>query len=322
MDQSTVTLERMRTFVRVAERGNLSAVAREINIGQSSVTRHLHELEDALGVALLSRTTRRVTLTEEGSRYYTNAIQILRLVDQAGDEARNARGASAGTVRVSCTAALGVRYISAMIFAFQDRYPEITVDFSLTDERIDLVREGVDIALRLGPLTDSTMKLRTLGVSRRVLVGSPDYLARHGRPAKPENLVMLDGVRMSNIAGHDALSLRGPDGETHIVPFGGRLRVDHGLAAREAYFAGRGIGPAHLWLVDDLLSDGRLEIILPDYAPPSVPLNILIVPERADIRRVRLLVEFLADGVASIPGVERSAQMVREILKQAAPDAP
>ncbi|CAO3425002.1 LysR family transcriptional regulator [Azospirillum doebereinerae] len=305
MEQSNVTLERMRTFVRVAERGNLSAVARELGIGQSSVTRHIHELEEALGVALFSRTTRRVTLTEEGSRYHAKALQILRLVEQAGDEARMGGGASAGTVRVSCTAALGVRHISRLIFLFQDRHPGITIDLSLTDERIDLVRDGVDIAIRLGPLTDSSLKLRTLGLSRRILVGSPAYLARHARPTKPDDLVGLEGIRMSNIAGSDALTLEAPDGETHVVPFGGRLRTDHGLAAREAYLAGRGIGPAHIWLVDDLLADGRLETILPNLAPPSVPLNMLIVPERAGIARVRLLVEFLVEEIMRVPGIGR-----------------
>lgn len=306
MDRSDITLERMRTFVRVAERGNFSAVAREMNIGQSSVTRHLHELEEALGVVLLSRTTRRVTLTEEGSLYYANAVQILRLVEQASDEVRSARGAAAGTVRISCTAALGVRHISRLIFAFQDRYPEIAVDLHLTDERIDLVREGVDVAVRLGPLADSTMRLRTLGLSRRVLVSSPNYLARYGRPTTPEDLANLEGVRMLNVAGSDTLALEGPDGEIRVLPFGGNLRVDHGLAAREAYHAGRGIGPAHLWLVDDLLSEGQLVTILPDYAPSPVPLNMIIAPERASIARVRLLVEFLAGEVLSLPGIERS----------------
>lgn len=142
-------------------------------------------------------------------------------------------------------------------------------------------------------------------MSRRVLVGSPGYFARHGRPTVPGDLAKLDGIRMSNIAGNDALPLEGPDGETHVVPFGGRLRINHGNR-RAAYLAGRGIGPAHLWLVDDLLADGRLEAILPDYAPSPVPLNMLIVPERADIARVRLLVEFLAEEMANIPGVGRS----------------
>lgn len=304
MDKPDVTLERMRSFVRVAERGSLSAVARELGIGQSTVTRHLRELEEAVGVPLLSRTTRRVTMTDEGSRYYADCVQILRLVEQAGDEARGARGAPAGTIRISCTAAFGVLHVSRLIFSFQDRYPEIGVDLSLTDERIDLVREGVDIALRLGPLTDSSMKLRALGRSRRLLVAAPSYLAARGRPAAPQELSGHEGVRMSNVAGSDTLLLQGPDGERHAVPFGGRLRVDHGLAAREALVAGRGIAPTHRWLVDDLLSDGRLEAILPEYEPPSVPLSLLIVPERAGIARVRLLVDFLAERIGAIPGIE------------------
>ncbi|MGO4724324.1 MULTISPECIES: LysR family transcriptional regulator [unclassified Inquilinus] len=305
MDRSDVTLERMRSFIRVAERGSLSAVAREFGVGQSTVTRHLRELEEAVGVPLLSRTTRRVTLTDEGSRYYADCVQILRLVDQAGDEARATRGAAAGTIRISCTAAFGVLHVGRLIFAFQDRHPEIRIDLSLTDEYVDLVREGVDIALRLGPLTDSSMKLRALGRSRRLMVAAPAYLAVRGRPAVPQDLAGHEGIRMTNIAGSDTLALEGPDGERHAVPFGGRFRVDHGLAAREALVAGRGIGPAHRWLVDDLLADGRLEAILPGYEPPPVPLSMLIVPERAGIARVRLLVDFLIDRIGGIPGIEK-----------------
>ncbi|EJL34782.1 transcriptional regulator [Caulobacter sp. AP07] len=305
MDRSDVTLERMRTFVRVAERGSLSAVARELGVGQSTITRHLRELEEAVGAPLLSRTTRRVAMTDEGGRYYADCIQILRLVEQAGDEARGARGAPAGTIRISCTAAFGVLHLSRLIFAFQDAYPDIGIDLNLTDERVDLVREGVDVALRLGPLTDSAMKLRALGQSRRLLVAAPDYLATRGRPAVPEDLAGHEGVRMSNVAGSETLVLRGPGGEHHATPFGGRFRVDHGLAAREALVAGRGVGPAHRWLVDDLLAAGRLETILPDYAPPSVPLNMLIVPERAGVARVRLLVDFLAARIGEVPGIEK-----------------
>lgn len=304
MDKSDITLERMRTFVRVAERGSLSAVARELGLGQSTVTRHLRELEEALGVPLISRTTRRVTMTDEGSRYYANSVQILRLVEQAGDEARGTRGASAGTIRVSCTAALGVLHATRLIFAFQEKYPDIGVDLSLTDERIDLVREGIDIALRLGPLTDSSMKLRALGQSQRLLVAAPDYLAKRGTPVVPRDLSDHEGIRMSNVAGSEILELHGNTGEQHMVPFHGRLRVDHGLAAREALVAGRGIAPAHRWLVDDLFADGRLVTILPDYVLPAVPLSMLIVPERAGIARVRLLVDYLAERIGDIPGLE------------------
>jgi DNA-binding transcriptional LysR family regulator len=110
---------------------------------------------------------------------------------------------------------------------------------------------------------------------------------------------------MTNVAGSDTLTLQGPEGDRHVVPFGGRFRIDHGLAAREAFVAGRGIGPSYRWLVGDLLADGRLEVILPDYALPSVPLNMLIVPERAGIARVRLLVDFLAAEIGRIPGIDR-----------------
>ncbi|WP_029003182.1 LysR family transcriptional regulator [Azorhizobium doebereinerae] len=303
MDRSDITLERMRTFVRVAERGSLSAVARELAIGQSTVTRQLKELEAALGVPLLSRTTRRVTLTDEGRRYHADCVQVLRLVEQAGEEARGTRGAAAGTLRVTSTAALGVRHITPLIFAFQDLYPDIAIDLSLSDERVDLVREGVDIALRLAPLADSSLKLRPLGMSHRLLVAAPAYLAARGRPAAPRDLAGHEGVRMTNVAGSDMLVLEGPDGARHQVPFGGRLKVDHGLAARAALLAGRGFAPAHHWLVDDLLADGRLEVMLPDYALSPAPLSLLMVPERAGIARVRLLADFLSARIGGVPGI-------------------
>ena len=303
MDKSDITLERMRSFVRVAERGSLSAVARELGLGQSSVTRHLNELEDALGIALLSRMTRRVTLTEEGSRYYQNCLAILRLVEQASDEARSTRDAAAGTVRLSCTASLGVLHVTRLIFAFQDRHPGIDIDLSLSDERIDLVRDGVDIAIRLGPLADSALKLRPLGRSRRLFVAAPHYLARHGIPTSPDDLVRHQGIRMTNVAGSAVLAFAGKAGEHYNVPFDGRLRVDHGLAVREALLAGRGIAPTHRWLVDDLLASGQLEPILADYTLPSVPLSMLIVPERAAVARVRLLIDFLATEIAKLPGM-------------------
>jgi DNA-binding transcriptional LysR family regulator len=267
------------------------------------VTRHLRVLETAVGVPLLSRTTRRVTVTDEGSRFHAQCVQILRLVDLASEEARSTRGAPTGTIRISCTAALGVLHVSRLIFAFQDLYPDIAVDLSLSDERIDLVRDGVDIALRLGPLTDSSLKLKPLGQSRRLLVAAPQYLAGSGVPAHPRDLGTHEGIRMSNIAGSDLLILEGR-GERHALPFGGRLQTDHGLAVREALAAGRGIAPAHLWLVEDLLAARRLVRVLPDYAPPPVPLNMLIVPERAGIARVRLLVDFLAERITQIAGIE------------------
>lgn len=304
MDKTDVSLDRMRTFVRVAQRGNLSAAARELGIGQSTVTRHINELEEAVGIPLLGRTTRRVTLTEEGSRYYANCLQILRLVEQASEEARDARHVPVGAGRVSCTAALGVMHVTRMIFAFQDKHPDIRIDLNLTDERVDLARDGVDIALRLGPVLDSAMKLITVGASRRKLVGSPDYLSTYGRPARPSDLAHYDGIVMSNVAGSDQLFLSGPDGARLVVPVSGRLRVDHGLAARAAASASRGIAPAHLWLVQDLLDTGKLETILDEYELDAVPVSLLVVPERAGIARVRLLADFLVKEIRTLPGIK------------------
>lgn len=305
MDRSGVTLERMRSFVRVAERGSLSAVAREQGVGQSTVSRHVADLEAALGVTLLNRTTRRITLTDEGRRYHAEARTILRLVDESTDGARSAGGGLAGTIRISCTAALGVRHVCRMLFPIQDRHPGIVVDLSLSDARIDLVREAVDVAVRLGPLTDSTMQCRTLGRSRRILVASRAYLAERGRPETPDDLVAHASIRMSNLAGGGTLALHGRDGSAVQIPFDGRLRVDHGLAAREALIQGRGIAAAHVWLVDDLLAAGTVEQILPDFTPEPVPLSLLVVPGRTRIKRVRMLVDALAASLATLPGLDR-----------------
>jgi DNA-binding transcriptional LysR family regulator len=293
----------MRSFVRVVERGTLSAVAREQRVGQSTITRHIAELEQALGVTLLNRTTRRLTLTPEGARYHGEARAILRLVDEATDEARGAGGGLAGEVRVSCTAALGVRHVAAALFAFQDRHPGISIDLSLSDDRIDLVREAADVAIRLGPLSDSSMQRKAIGQSRRLLVASRSYLAEHGRPSEPADLQQHQAIRMSNIAGSETLLLNDPHGASISVRVRGRLLVDQGLAAREAIVQGRGIAAAHVWLVDDLLAAGTVEVVLPDFTPEPVPLSILIVPGRTRIMRIRLLVDMLAASLARLPGI-------------------
>ncbi len=303
MNRSDVTLERMRSFVRVAERGSLSAVAREFGLGQSTITRHLRELEDAVGVALLNRTTRSVTLTELGRRYLISSTEILRLVDEANEEMRGDLGASAGIIRVSCSAFFGVMHFCRLIFAFQDKYPDIRVDLVLTDERLDLVRDGVDLAIQIGQLAQSEMKLRPLGKATPILVASGRYLERSGRPARPEDLAVHEVIRKTNIAKSNQLSLTDRAGRTHVATFRDRFRVDHGLAAREAIIAGRGISPVPRWLVDDLLASAELEIVLPNYTLPAVPLSMLIVPERASVARVRLLKDFIAENISSIPGV-------------------
>ena len=299
-----ITLERMRSFVRVADRASLSAVAREQRVGQSTVTRHLAELEQALGVSLLNRTTRRVTLTAEGARYHAEAVHILRLVDEATDGARSAGGDLVGTVRLSCTAALGVRHVAGALFDLQDHHPAVDIDLGLSDERIDLVREAVDVAIRLGPLADSSMQLKSVGYSRRILVASQDYLIRHGHPKTPEDLFQHQAIRMGNIVGSERLLLQEAGEQIRSIPFTGRLTLDHGLAAREALIKGRGVVAAHIWLVDDLLASGAVLEVLPGFTLTSVPLSILFVPARARINRVRLVIDTLTTSLQKLPGVQ------------------
>jgi len=297
----------MRSFVRVADRGSLSAVAREHGVGQATISRHLAELEQALGVSLLTRATRRINLTEEGTRYHAEASTILRLVDEATDEARSARGESVGRVRLSCTAALGVRHVAKGLFAFQDRHPRIVIDLGLSDVRVDLVREAVDVAVRLGPLGDSSMQLKRVGVSRRILVASRAYLADHGHPKDADDLGRHQAIRMSNVAGSDSLTLRSAGTEIRSASFTGRLTVDHGLAAREALVAGRGIAAAHLWLVDDLLASGAVERVLPNFELEPVPVSLLFMPARARTARVRLVIDALAALIGQVPGIDNGA---------------
>jgi len=300
MHNSEVTLDQLRTFARVAESGSFSAVARDFGIGQSTVTRHVRELEDSLGVSVFSRTTRSISLTEEGRRYYARAVEVLRLVERARQEIED--GVS-GRVRISCSAFFGVRQLSRLIFDFQDRYPDISVDFVVSGENVDLIRDGVDLAIVIGPQPDSELRLRPLGETHQILVASPGYLARRGTPRSPEDLASHDVIRRTSVARSRELTLVDDHGTTHVATFAPRLRVDHGLAAREALVAGRGISPVPQWLVDDLLRDGQLHAVLPGYRCPPLPLNLLVVPERADVTRVRLLRDFLAEKIAAVPGV-------------------
>jgi len=303
MEQSAITLERLRTFTRIAERGTLSAVAREFGVGQSTITRHLSELETALGVSLFTRTTRRVRLTEEGTRYYCHCQKILGLVEQASQDMQETSRATGGTIRISCTSAFGILHVSRLIFAFQTLHPAITMELSVTDEQVDLLRDGIDIAIRLAPLADSSLKLRSLGQSRRLLVATPTWIERHGPLRKPKDLAGLEGIRLSRVQGSDKLHLTTPGGQKTTIPFQSRLNVDHGLTAREALLAGRGFGPAHQWLIQDCLKDGRLAVILPEHTLPPIPLSMLILPERAPIARIRLCADFLAAQIAKIPGI-------------------
>jgi DNA-binding transcriptional LysR family regulator len=295
----------MQTFVRLVERGSFSGVARELGTGQATISRRLQELESGLGATLLKRTTRRLSPTDVGAEYYGRAKSILTLFEEAQESVRASQTSARGQVRLTCTSAFGILFVCRMLFAFQNVHSQIRIDLGLSDERVDLIRADVDLAIRLGTLPDSSLLARKLGDLRRVLVASPEYLARHGVPRRPSDLSEHNGIRFAGIAGSEMLALTDSTGRKEDVSIAGNFQADHALAIREAYLAGCGLGPAHYWLVADLIEAKRLQIVLPEYRLTPVPLHLLMVPGRNRLARVRLLVEFIAREMATVPGLTR-----------------
>jgi DNA-binding transcriptional LysR family regulator len=293
----------MRTFVRLVERRSISRVAREIGLGQPTVSRHLKDLEAFIGLRLIQRTTRTLSPTDAGMAYYERAKRILALAEEARESLRDIKTGAEGLIRISCSSAFAIMHVCRIVFAFQQQHPRITVDLGLDERRVNLVEEGIDLAIRLGPLPDSSVVARKLGSARRVLVASPSYLARCGTPATPRDLRSHNGICFAGLRGADELVLVKSPRQRAKVPFSGNFLADHALAIREALLAGHGLGPAHYWLVADLVSSGRLAVILPKWRLTSVPLHLLVAPGRGDILRVRLLIEFLAREIATLPGL-------------------
>ncbi|QRO02115.1 LysR family transcriptional regulator [Archangium violaceum] len=301
----TAELQHLQTFVRVVERGSLSAVARELGVGQSTISRHLSALEASVGTPLLHRTTRHSALTEAGTRYYEEALRILELVDRAGEAARAAVGTAAGRLRVTCSSAFGILHVTRWLLAFQAEHPGVSIDLSLTDERADLVRDGFDLAIRIGTLHDSALVARKLGEARRVVVAAPAYLARHGTPRRPEDLARHNAIRFAGRPDIARLAFAARDGGTVTVRLQGDFEVNHGLAIREALLAGRGLAVAHWWLVADLVERGDLSVVLSHHRLATLPIHLLTVRGARATTRLRLLVDHLVSAAATIPGLER-----------------
>ncbi|WP_240007170.1 LysR family transcriptional regulator [Pseudaquidulcibacter saccharophilus] len=298
-----VTIDKMKTYVRIVERGNLSAVAREFKTGQATISRHLQDIEKALGVSLLSRNTRNLTITNEGMIYYHRCLQILKLLEQANEEVGLKKHANSGKIRFSCSVAIGVAHITEMILKFQEFYPDIEIDINFTDEKINLIEEGVDFSIRIGGIVDSSLKLKPIGKSQRLLVASPEYINKFGLPKTINDLQNHQFASMSNLLNYNILQITNPEGKTHEIGIKGNISIDNGLAARKIIENGRSIGISHIWLIDDLLKQNKLIQILPEYKVSPVEINMLIVPERNNLKRVRALIDFLYSEILKLPGI-------------------
>lgn len=283
-------------FTLVVERGSFAAAAADTGQTASAVSRAISRLEDRLGVRLLERTTRRLSLTAEGESLIAHGEGILAAIEAAETEVTAASGRPSGRVRVSMGSALARHPFAGALKDFAARYPEIRLELLITDRRVDLIGEQVDVAVRTGPLADSSLIARRIGESRRVICASPDYLARHGVPETPEDLVRH---RCMTIAGHAALSewpMRDPCGEVRNACVASGITTDSALMLRDMAVAGAGIVRLAEFVISDAIADGRLVPLLVDHhVDEAFPIWALTPPGRRSTPRVRAFIEFAAE---------------------------
>jgi len=301
-------LDNIAVFVRVVELENLSAAGRDMRISPAVASNRIKELEKYLGVRLFNRTTRQLTPTEHGRVFYEGARRVLEAVTEAETAVSALSGKPRGTIRVTAPLGLGRRLIASGIPEFRSRYPEIEVRLRLSDHDVDIMKEGIDVAFKLGTLEDSSLKMRGVLDCERVLVAAPAYLEARGEPQTPDELVS---------AGHDCLMLRYPGIREHFwtlkTPEGlrkfdvrGPYDSDDGDVLTGWALAGHGIINKPRFEVEPFIRDWRLKVILADHAPPPVQLAA-VYPHRAyQDQKIRLLLDFMAD---------RCQRLIRDLLK-------
>lgn len=287
MDQ----FKQIAAFVQAATRGSLSAAAQAEGVTPALIGRRISALEARLGVLLLTRTTRKLTLTFEGQAFLEDCQRLLN--DLANAEAAVSLGSLKvrGHLRLSAPAGFGRRHVAPLVQKYLDDNPELTINLDLSDRIVDLVNEGIDCAVRIGELADSSLISVRLGDMRRVVVASPDYLARYGVPQ-----------RLSDLAGHSCLSLgqqrgwsfRAADGQgTQSIKVNGRFECNDGAVLHDWALAGRGLAWRSWWEVGADVHDGRLVSVLDEHAAPSLGIYAVFPQRRQLPLRVRLFVEFL-----------------------------
>ena len=282
-------LKQIETFVSVASRGSLTAAATAEGVAPGVVSRRLDALEARLGVKLLLRTTRRVTLTFEGSAYLEDCQRILRELGDAEASVSLGGVKARGHLRLSAPAGFGRRHVAPLIMQFLDANPEVTVNLDLSDRLVDLVNEGIDCAIRVGELSDSSLVSIRLAENRRVVVASPAYLEKHGTPRT-----------LADLVGHNCLSLgqqRGwlfrDGGEIVSIKVSGQLECNDGAVLHEWALAGRGLAWRSLWEVDTDLSSGALVPVLDEFAAPPTGIHAVFPQRKYLPLRVRLLIDHL-----------------------------
>ena len=291
-------LTELRTFVRIATAGSLSAAAREMGLALSVVSKRLSTLEARTKTLLIARSTRRLSLTDEGTRLFERAQRILAEVGEA--EAMLARGQTQahGLLRISAPIALGRAHVSPVCQELARANPHLSIDLSLTDRVSALIDEGLDVAIRIGVPQDSALVVRRLADNHGVIVASAPYLTRHGSPRRPEDLADHDCLHQPNGA---TWPLIGPHGRRVELAVGSRLRCDNGEVWHDWATTGAGLAFKSMIDVADDLANGTLVRVLPEWQSPPAPVCALMLARNLVPTRVRLFLDAMADRFRHVP---------------------
>lgn len=290
-------LTQIEAFVATAVQGSLTAAARHEGVTPAIMGRRIDALEARLGVKLLLRTTRRLSLTQEGAAFLEDCQRLLG--DLGNAEASVSLGAvrAGGHLRISAPAGFGRCHVAPRVAEFLDAHPEVTATLDLSDRVVDIVNEGIDCAIRIGGMPDSNLISVRLGEVRRALVGSPEYLARHGVPASPDDLVNHECLPLVQQAGW-LFRDSSKRGETRLMKVEGRLQCNDGSILREWALQGRGLAWRSRWEVGEDLVRGGLVAVLEEYAAPPLAIQA-VFPQRQIPLRLRLFIEHLKEAFAA-----------------------
>lgn len=288
----------MRVFTRVARLGGFAAAARELRLSTTAVSRRVSELEAALGARLLRRTTRRISLTEEGHAYLERCERVLEEIDDLESTIADQRSSPRGRLRLATGVSFGQEQVVPLLPGLLSRHPELVVDLELSDRFVDLVADGIDVAIRIGRLADSSLVARRLATCRFVLCAAPDYLERAGRPDVPEDLVRHDCVVDRNIRRAWEIHL-GP--VLHRIVPDGPLHVNSAHAVRDAALAGMGIALAPTFVVGRSLASGDLVELLPECTIADSGVYAVYPPSRHLSSKVRVFVDHVLEHIGDPP---------------------
>ena len=286
-------------FAKVVELGSFARAAERLSVSTSAVSRQVAELEAHLDARLLNRTTRRLSLTEAGQAFYERSVQLLAELDEAESVVRTATVVPKGRLRLTCGITFGVRYLAPAIAEFGMRHPQLSFDLDLSDRTTDLVEEGFDLAVRIGTGGPPGLVARRLGNTRLICCASPAYLAAHGEPQHPEDLLRHQCLEYSYLPASSAWTFEDREGRRHPVRISSRVRANNGRMLTALAVAGLGVVLEPDFIVAPEIRAGRLRPLLPQFAPPRTPISAVYPSRRHLSPKVRAFVDFLADRFAA-----------------------